>query len=67
MAFACGTLPDIILSLQLPAARQAALFLPSLGSLALAVPLTSELRMCCHSTADAALASYYSPHDPAMQ
>ncbi|KAL4440152.1 hypothetical protein ABPG75_003153 [Micractinium tetrahymenae] len=60
VAFTAGTLPDVVLSLQLASAAQAALFLPRLGSLPLPVPLTSELRLCCYSPADAALASYQS-------
>lgn len=67
MAFACGTLPDVLLSLQLSPARQAALFLPRLGSLSLAVPATSELRMCCHTPADATQAAYYGPGEPYLR
>jgi hypothetical protein len=64
VAFACGTLTDVVLSLQLPPARQAALFLPHLGSLPLTVPATSELRMGCFSPTEAALSSYYTSMDP---
>ena len=69
VAFAGGTLPDAILSLQLPAARQSALFLPRLGSLPLLVPLTTDLLLCNYSPADAALGSYYSVQaaDPYLQ
>lgn len=67
VAFACGTLPDVLLSLQLSPARQAALFLPRLGSLSLAVPATSELRMCCHTPADATQAAYYGPGEPYLR
>ena len=63
MAFACGTLTDVVLSLQLAPARQAALFLPHLGSLLLAVPQTSELRMGCFSATEAAMSSYYTSVD----
>ena len=63
VGFACGTLPDVILSLQLPAGRLAALFLPRLGPLPLAVPGAAELRLCCYSPGDAAH-SYYAPSDP---
>ena len=67
MAFACGTLPDILLSLQLPAGRQSALFLPRLGSLSLAVPSAAELRLCCHTPADATQAAYYGPGEPYLK
>lgn len=60
VAFAGGTLPDVLLSAQLAPAPLAALFLRRLGSLPLPVPLAADLRMCCYSPADAALASYQS-------
>lgn len=58
VAFAGGTLPDVVLSLRLAPAAQAALFRRRLGSLPLPLPLTADLRLCCYSPADAALASY---------
>lgn len=67
VAFACGTLPDVLLSLQLPAGRQSALFLPRLASLSLAVPSTAQLRLCCHTSADATQAAYYGPGEPYMK
>lgn len=69
MSFACGTLADTVLSLQLPPARQATLFLSRLGSLPLAVPLTSDLRLCNFSSADCAAKPYLSVAyaDPYLQ
>ncbi len=48
----------MVLSLQLAPVALAALFLRRLGSLPLPVPLAADLRMCCYSPADTALASY---------
>ncbi len=67
VAFACGTLPYVLLSLQLPPERQAALFLPRLGSLVLAQPTAADLRMCCYTAADATQAAYYGPGDPYLR
>ncbi|PSC67596.1 hypothetical protein C2E20_8752 isoform B [Micractinium conductrix] len=61
-----GTLPDVVLSLQLPAAQQAALFVRRLGHVAVPVPGPAELRTFCYNAADAALSQLpqYTPADP---
>lgn len=64
VAFLGGTLADTLLSLQLPAPALAALFLPALGPLPLAVPLAADLALCNFSAAEATTAALAAASDP---